>query len=51
MNIFEFTANILDKNDAIEFLREREILRADPPHCTNNNCDVLYICVKNKFLF
>jgi hypothetical protein len=39
MNIFEFTELILDKNDAIQFLRDREILRSDRPICTNPQCD------------
>ena len=39
MNIFDFTDQIRDTNSAIAFLREREILRSDPPQCPDDDCD------------
>uniref|UniRef100_A0A914HGG1 Transposase n=1 Tax=Globodera rostochiensis TaxID=31243 RepID=A0A914HGG1_GLORO len=48
MNIFEFTDQIRDKDRAIEFLRQRDILRSDPPECPNYQCNRQMTLVKRR---
>ena len=38
MNLFELILHINNSENAIQFLRDREILRSDPPICIDPQC-------------